>query len=58
MERIEIDSSVRLASMYCALTMRHAHARQTDTAPCTPGAYSLETDGKQLVREDSTGITD
>lgn len=52
MERIEIDSSVHLASTYCALTMCHAHARQTDTAPCTPGAYGLETDGKQLVRED------
>lgn len=58
MKRIEIDPSVHLANMYCALSMCQTHVRKTDTAPFTPGAYSLETDGKHLVQEESAGIAD
>lgn len=32
MRGTESDPSVHLASVYCALTMYHMHARQTDTA--------------------------
>lgn len=49
MKRIEIDPSVHLAKMYCALSMCQTHVRKTDTAPFAPGAYSVETDGKHLV---------
>ena len=58
MKRIDIDPSVRSATMCCALGCARLGPHQTDTAPCTPGAYSLETDGEHLVQEDSVGLAD
>lgn len=54
MKRIEIDPSVHLANMSCALPMCQTHARQDRSCP----PVLIETDGKHLAQGDSAGIAD